>query len=193
MWQINDSIIIIIKNVRHFIDNNFLCSVPFDKIKPKCVSCPCSMFVRCSMRCHRVFIVYGRIKRHPRRLSKRKEVKLMLNDAYLLCLMCDGCCVKSGKKVIIKINSLNRSGCFTIGGYRPSLCSSAGIEKWFVSLILLKKMWLLWSVWNPYKLRGHVITPYISLNCRRKLKIKGIVYFIHSRIIAKDFYLKQWS
>lgn len=38
------------------------------------------------------------IKKNPRRLSKRKEVKLMLNDAYLLCLMRDGCCVKCGEK-----------------------------------------------------------------------------------------------
>lgn len=113
----------------------------FVKIKSKCVSCSCSMFVSVSLRCHRVYIYYGRIKRHPRRLSKRKEVKLMLNDAYLLCLMRDGCRVKSGeKKVIIKINRVNRSGCFTMGGYRPLLYSSAGIEKWFVSMILLKKI-----------------------------------------------------
>lgn len=153
------------------------------------------MFDSVSKRCHRVFVVYGRIKRHPRRLSKRKEVKLMLNDAYLLCLMRDGCCVKSGeKKVIIKINIVNRSGCLTMGGYSYSLCSSAGIEKWFVSLILLKKLWLLW---DPYKVRGHNITPYISLNCRRKSKMIGIVYFTRSGLvyydITEDYYLKLWS
>lgn len=66
-----------------------------------------------------IILVYARriFKRHGTapRLSKRKEVKLMLNDAYLLCLMRDGC-VKCGKKNIIKINRVNRSllGCDTI-------------------------------------------------------------------------------
>lgn len=41
---------------------------------------------------------YVKSRWHPRRLSKRKEVKLMLNDAYILCLMRDGCCVKCSKK-----------------------------------------------------------------------------------------------
>lgn len=49
---------------------------------------------------------------HPRRLSKRKEVKLMLNDAYLLYPMRDECACNVGK-----IKRINGLGYLTMGIY----------------------------------------------------------------------------